>query len=334
MSERKVILNRCELRQRNECHFGTILAKCQNITTNTESFIDTFIQKHRLDDAFNALINKAYLPIIQKILEWQALQTKPLLIGVNGAQGTGKTTFSYFVAEYISDYYGLNTVVLSLDDFYKTKSERIALADAVHPLLKTRGAPGTHDLSLAFQALSECLDKKLKKTIRTPRFRKEIDDRADPCDWHDIQAPVDIVLFEGWCVSARPETQEALKTPINSLEEKEDAQGIWRAYVNDCLASTYADLFTLLDYTIMLKAPNFDQIIEWRMEQENKLRESSKSLKDVSKHHYMSQDTLKYFIAHYERLTQSMLHEMPNYADIVLSFNPDRSFKKLLEKNG
>lgn len=207
------------------------------------------------------------------------------------------------------------------------------MAKAVHPLFQTRGAPGTHDLNLAHRILAECVDTKKPKSIRTPRFRKEIDDRANPSEWYTVQTPVDIVLLEGWCVSARPQAEEDLSSPINSLEKNLDANGKWRQHVNKCLAQSYAELFARLDRTIMLKVPNFDQIIEWRMEQEDKLREASKSLKDASKHQFMSLETLKHFIAHYERLTRWMLQEMPSYADIVLSFNPDRSFKNLIHKD-
>jgi D-glycerate 3-kinase len=220
-----------------------------------------------------------------------------------------------------------------LDDFYKTKLERQAMAESTHPLFQTRGAPGTHDLKLALKTLKACLERDRSEPIQSPRFRKEIDDRASPREWKRIQPPVDIILFEGWCVSARPQSEKDLVNPINSLENDSDTEGLWRRQVNDYLANTYAELFSFLDHTIMLKVPDFEHIIEWRLEQEDKLREASQSLKDAPKHQFMTRESLKDFIAHYERLTRWMLQTMPSYADIILSFNADRSLKSLVLKN-
>lgn len=272
------------------------------------------------------------MPIIKTILSWKKEGTETLLIGVNGAQGTGKTTFSHFVCEYLSQQYEFRTIVLSLDDFYKTKSERNALAEAIHPLFATRGVPGTHAIDLALNVIQACTLKNAHDIIESPIFRKEIDDRAERSQWQRIQTPIDILLFEGWCVSARPQAIKDLEIPINQLEAKDDPNGVWRSEVNGFLAGSYSDLFALLDRTIMLKAPSFNQILEWRMEQENKLRIQSKSLADASQHHYMSTNELKHFIAHYERLTKWMLNDMPTHADIILEFNKNRLLKQLVSK--
>ena len=64
------------------------------------------------------------------------------LIGVAGAQGSGKTTLARSLAV------ALGGVQLSLDDVYRTRAERQTLARDLHPLLATRGPPLTHDLDL------------------------------------------------------------------------------------------------------------------------------------------------------------------------------------------
>src|SRR5690606_34530577 len=64
------------------------------------------------------------------------------LIGIAGAQGSGKTTLARAAAE------RFGAAHLSLDDVYLTKTERQTLARQVHPLFAVRGPPGTHDLAL------------------------------------------------------------------------------------------------------------------------------------------------------------------------------------------
>ena len=104
--------------------------------------------------------------------------------------------------------------------------------------------------------------------------------------------------------------------------------------MNACLEGVYSDLFALVDHTIMLRVPSFDCILQWRMEQEYKLRLKCESLADGAKHQFMSEAELRHFIAHFERLTRWMLNDMPSFADILLDFNEDRSFGGLKINNG
>ena len=76
-------------------------------------------------------------------------------MGLSGCQGSGKSTLVKAIAHVLEDVHHVNAVVLSLDDFYLTKAERELLARTVHPLFATRGVPGTHDLDLLRQTLSE-----------------------------------------------------------------------------------------------------------------------------------------------------------------------------------
>ena len=170
--------------------------------------------------------------------------------------------------------------------------------------------------------------------VRTPRFRKELDDRVEASEWYSVDLPVDIVLFEGWCVSCRAESGDSLSEAINEFEAESDSEGVWRGYVNACLEGVYRDLFALVDHTIMLRVPSFDCILQWRMEQEDKLRLQCESLADGAKHHFMSEAELRHFIAHFERLTRWMLKDMPSFADILLDFNEDRSFRGLKINDG
>ena len=76
----------------------------------------------------------------------------PLVLGICGAQGSGKSTLAEALAERL-ERDGLACAVLSLDDLYLTRAERERLARGVHPLLATRGPPGTHDTSLGIAVL-------------------------------------------------------------------------------------------------------------------------------------------------------------------------------------
>ena len=46
------------------------------------------------------------------------------IIGLTGGQGTGKSTISNIFKIILKEAYGLETVIFSIDDFYKTLKER------------------------------------------------------------------------------------------------------------------------------------------------------------------------------------------------------------------
>src|SRR6185437_8649015 len=77
----------------------------------------------------------------------------PLVLGLCGAQGSGKSILARSLADRFASR-GRRVAVLSLDDLYLTKAERSRLAQEVHPLLGTRGVPGTHDVALGLQILN------------------------------------------------------------------------------------------------------------------------------------------------------------------------------------
>ncbi len=298
-----------------------------------EVFLEQFIEKERLPEGFRTLVSEAYLPIAERLLTWNAEHSgpAPLLVGINGAQGTGKSTLAHFLAEFLKASAGLNVFVLSLDDLYMTKSERLLLAERVHPLLATRGVPGTHDVAMAMRLLDAMASWETgeMKILKSPRFRKEMDDRVAARDWHSVDLPVDLVLFEGWCVSARPQPLEALESPVNAFESSEDSEGIWRGFVNDALEGAYAELFARIDHTVLLRVPSFDCVLDWRREQEAKLYLSCADLRPSEGQHFMSESELIEFIAHFERLTRWMLVDMPSFAEVLVDFNRDRSFEGL-----
>src|SRR6187402_352808 len=78
--------------------------------------------------------------------------SSPFILGISGLQGSGKSTLAASLIEAAKER-GWSAVSLSLDDVYLTRAEREALGRQVHPLLRTRGVPGTHDLTLLASTL-------------------------------------------------------------------------------------------------------------------------------------------------------------------------------------
>jgi D-glycerate 3-kinase len=157
---------------------------------------------------------------------------------------------------------------------------------------------------------------RLKGKVSLPRFDKAADNRMPRGRWEPVASPVDIVLFEGWCIGAVAQGAAALREPINDLEREEDPDGVWRAYVNEQLDGPYQGLFARLHDLILLEAPGFEAVSAWRAEQEAKLRGRTGA--------GMSEPELARFVEHYERLTRWILSEMPGRADWVITLDRDR----------
>ena len=89
---------------------------------------------------------KSFLIPISFWIEKKANKKKPLIIGLAGGQGSGKTTISSILTLILKKYFKLNVFKISIDDFYKTRKERLLLSEKIHSSLKVRGVPGTHDI--------------------------------------------------------------------------------------------------------------------------------------------------------------------------------------------
>lgn len=233
---------------------------------------------------------------------------RSLIVGINGAQGSGKSTLAKQLANVLVTQFHKRVVYFSLDDFYKTKEERQLMAKEVHPLFITRGVPGTHDVELALSVLQDLL---AGRSTKIPVFDKALDDRLPEVQWQIVESAMDIVIFEGWCVGAKPQANEELDKPVNDLEAGEDIDSVWRRLVNQHLAARYQGLFAMIDYLIMMKVADFSVVFENRLRQERELALATERV-------MMSADEIRRFIQHYQRLTEFMLAEMPSRADLVL----------------
>lgn len=253
-----------------------------------------------------------------------------LVIGINGTQGSGKSSMVALLAQALVTGFGLRPALLSIDDLYLTRAERRRLAAERHPLLATRGVPGTHDVDLGVATIKALCAAGEGEQVAIPRFDKATDDRRPVEESATVTGPFDVVLFEGWCVGTLPQNGAVLRQPINALEANEDADGRWRGYVNEQLARPYRRLFGLLDALVLLQAPSFDCVFAWRQEQEQKLAgfvqaQSSKApTSGVQAPGLMDDDALRRFISHYERLTRHNLQTLPERADLVLLLDDRR----------
>jgi D-glycerate 3-kinase len=296
------------------CIFLTV-----NLHTMYQQLIKDFIQQERLPSTYLLDATQYFLPLVRDIkAEIQSSRKGPFLIGINGAQGTGKSTLAKLLSALLTSS-GYRTVNLSIDDFYYSKAKRQELADEIHPLLRSRGVPGTHDVDLALNLIEQLYAAGSNQQITLPRFDKSLDDCRPVAACEQIQGPIDIIILEGWFVGAKAQAGDELTQAINELEINEDSDGRWRAYVNQQLAGSYQSLFEKIHILLMLQAPGFEQILEWRSLQEEKLR--TLAVTDASG--LMDRKAIKHFIQHFERLTRHCLRTLPDSADRVFRLNTE-----------
>ena len=189
-------------------------------------------------------------------------KNKTIIVGLAGGQGTGKTTISSIIKLILIKYFKLKVFKISIDDFYKTRKERITLSKKVHSLLLTRGVPGTHDIDLMLKFFNKIKLKKIKN-YKLPKFNKAIDDRFKKDMWYNLKSKPDVIIFEGWCVGAKSQNLKKLKKPINQLEKKFDKKMKWRKYVNYQLSAKYKKLYDKLDLTLVKQKADYQRVIPW-----------------------------------------------------------------------
>lgn len=237
--------------------------------------------------------------------------SKSIVVSIAGAQGTGKSTMTRLLAHMLRDCFNTSTATLSLDDFYLPLEKRRQLAVAIHPLLRVRGVPGTHDLSLMETVLTELGQG---RSVEVPVFDKGEDDRGSR--WQTVE-PATVILCEGWCWGAVPEPEDRLMHPVNDLERLQDGDGLWRRYVNEQL-SYYQSVFRT-DLQAFFMAPSIEAIVRWRFQQERELASSGGGSK------MMTEMEIRQFVTYYERITRWMLEEMAGRASVVVSLDESHS---------
>ena len=283
--------------------------------------INTFINKNKLSNDFSTIAKGYFIPLAEEIKMHQSSANTTYFVGINGSQGSGKSTLSEFLKDYLSETYEMNVVVMSLDDFYFSQIERQIIAADVHPLFATRGVPGTHNMCQAKTVLN---DLKHQKPTIIPRFNKATDDPHPISSWTKVSGAVDVVIVEGWCWGTEPQTSEQLEQPVNTFEAIEDDNAYWRNHANLQLSRHYQPLYILMDKWVMLKAPSFEDVYAWRLEQEQKLTLSTATAKE-DKSGIMDEQQIQRFIQHYQRLTEHALKTLPNTCDHLFELNSARA---------
>jgi len=271
-------------------------------------------------------LRNVYIPISFWIIEKYKKKNKTLFLGLSGGQGSGKTTITNIIKIILKKYFKKNVCVISIDDFYKTLKDRTIMANKKHPLFKTRGVPGTHNINLIKEFFISLNKKKFKSTV-LPKFNKSIDDREKKSFWHRVKKKPEIVILEGWCVGAKPQLNSLLSKPINNLERYEDKDLIWRKHVNDRLKNEYKKIFSMIDDFIFMKVPNIKLVFKWRHLQEKKLRKKYSNKKKI-----MTFTEIKRFIMFYERITLQMIEDLSKSASVLMLFKKNHGIKKVLFK--
>jgi len=268
---------------------------------------------------------KSYLIPICFWIAKKANKKSPLIIGLAGGQGTGKTTIASIISLILTKYFKLKVFKISIDDFYKTRNERKKISKSIHPLLMIRGVPGTHDYKIIYEFFKKIKNKKFAK-FRLPKFDKSKDERYNKKLWYKINSKPDIIIFEGWCVGAKNQKNSKLIKSINSLEKISDQNYVWRKYVNLQLKKNYKNLFRQIDEIIYLKANNFKILQKWRIKQEKTLWLKSKNKRSLR---IMNRGDIINFMQTYQRITQNMFKDAPKYASIVMKLNSNHQINSI-----
>jgi D-glycerate 3-kinase len=304
------------MQQASDC-FSKVKKDCLKFISSQETKRDKFKNKDKMIKSF-------LIPISFWIFK-RVNKKKPLMIGLAGGQGSGKTTISSILTLILQKYFKLNVFKVSIDDFYKTRQDRKLLSKNKHPLLMTRGVPGTHDIDLILKFFKKVKSKNFKN-MEVPRFNKAIDDRCKRSLWYKLKSKPDVIIFEGWCVGAKAQTSKQLKKPINSLEKVYDEGIKWRSHVNNQLKTKYKTLFKQLDGLLYLRAKNFNILRSWRLKQERKLWVQTKNKKNLK---IMSSGDIINFMQTYQRITQQMFKDALKSSSIIMNLNSNHQIEKI-----
>jgi D-glycerate 3-kinase len=303
-----------------EC-FSKVKKDCFKYISSQETRTEKFKNKDKMIKSF-------LIPVCFWIAN-KVNKKKPIIVGLTGGQGTGKTTVSSIIKLILIKYFKFRVFKISIDDFYKTRKDRIKLSKNIHPLLMIRGVPGTHDINMMLKFFKKIKSKKFMN-YKLPKFNKAIDDRYKKNMWYTLKSKPDVIIFEGWCVGAKSQNYKKLKKPINLLEKKYDQNMKWRKYVNNQLKTKYKKLYSQLDFLLFLKALNFNLLRAWRSKQEKKLWLKSKNKKNSK---IMNKIQIRNFMDTYQRITQQMIIDLPKYSSITMNLDSGHQIKNIRYQN-
>ncbi|KZN46078.1 hypothetical protein [Pseudoalteromonas luteoviolacea] len=267
----------------------------------------------------------SYVTQVEKALGWLEKTVErsetPLIVAISGCQGSGKSTLSAYMVAYLQKS-GVLAESVSIDDFYLSQSQRKVLVSNYHPAFETRGAPGTHDVKAAIQALHNF---KRNKPFVLPRFDKSTDNPFPESVWTTVSSPIDVLIIEGWFLGIPAQPETLLVDACNQFEVHQDATSEYRKQVNEFLALDYQCLFGLFDKLLFLNGKSFEHVYNWRLEQEQKLvMKTGKG---------MDQQQVQEFIQSYQRLTQWGIEQLPKLCDLELVLDATRNVTAVFDAN-
>lgn len=237
-------------------------------------------------------------------------------VGINGAQGSGKSTIAKLVELALARVHGLRAVLLSLDDFYLGRPPRFLLERNIHPLCVTRGVPGTHDVQTLAEVIEALRTAGPDTRTSLPAFDKLSDDRLPREAWPQFAGRPDVILLEGWCVGLLAMDVPEWERPINQLERDEDPNGSWFAWSLATLREDYETIWQELDLLVSIELPDLETVIDSRLRQEQGLPNSEE-------HRKMDRKAITRFVQHYERYTRALWAAMPERADMLFRRTAD-----------
>ncbi|HEY9837684.1 MAG TPA: hypothetical protein V6D27_12400 [Vampirovibrionales bacterium] len=256
-----------------------------------------------------------WLPLAMKLIASHQKLGRPWIQGILGGQGTGKTTLGRILT-WILTHLGYSTLALSIDDLYKTYSERQQLRTE-DPRLIWRGPPGTHDVELGINLLDR-LRNPDGQTIAVPRFDKSLwegqGDRTEP----SLVQGVDILLWEGWFVGVRPVDPVVFETPPWPIMTAADRR--FARDMNQGLRD-YLPLWDRLDGLMVLYPEDYRLSLQWRMQAEWDMKAQGKA--------GMSDGEIREFVAYFWKALHPELFVRPllhpgSEVDLVIEMGSDR----------
>lgn len=259
---------------------------------------------------------------------------KPLVLGVEGPQGSGKTTAATSIKESLLRLYpSCNIVQFSMDDFYVTYNEQqqINLENSSNKLLQGRGLPGTHDVSLLWKVFHKLLGNDDKDfPIHIPVYDKSAHlgkgDRLPESQWTVVDSHIDLIVFEGWFngyISIPNESELAkkwnnirlLNAPKFDLVEDSHIK-----VINKNL-SDYEKIWDLFDLFVCIKTSNINNVYKWRLQQEHDLIiKKGSGMSDSEVEQFVDRYMPIYYL-YYDRLEITQLKIRSLELDIDISRN-------------
>jgi D-glycerate 3-kinase len=261
------------------------------------------------------LLWKLWLPLATQLTQHYQSLNRPIIQGILGGQGTGKTTLGKALTAILS-FQGYSTLSLSIDDIYKSYADREHLRE-VDPRFIWRGPPGTHDVEIGLGVLDEL--RQTRASVAVPRFDKSLyhgaGDRIKP----EIVTKVDVVLFEGWFVGCRPVEDSQFNHPPEPILTESDRQ--FARDINQKLKD-YLPLWERLDRLMVLYPVDYRLSKQWRQQAEQEMIASGKS--------GMTDAEIEQFVDYFWKslhpeLFISPLVKNPHLADLVVEINADHS---------